>query len=267
MQRSYRAFVSLTLFALLFCFSHIAADAQSEEREAFVGFKGGFSLPNLVSGDEQEITRDYKSRLAPNFGAFADVGLTKRVSIQIGIDYAPQGGKRDGIQPITQPLPGLPPLPPGAFYFADFENTAKLEYLEVPVMFKYTWRRESGPEPYINGGPYTGFLLKATQETRGSSTIYVDRNGTPLLIPPTNQPLPPIPFDADTDVIESLNRVNFGITGGGGVRFPYKKDYLFIDVRASYGLTTLQKDTINNGKSRTGNLVISFGYAFKVKGR
>ncbi|HMS09450.1 MAG TPA: porin family protein [Pyrinomonadaceae bacterium] len=241
--------------------------AQSGEKEVHIGIKGGFSLPNLVGGDEQEITRDYKSRFAPNFGGYVEFDATRNVAIQAGIDYAPQGGKRNGIQPITAPIPLLPPLPAGQYYYGDFENTAKLEYLEFPVLGKYTWRRGRSVQPYVNAGPYVGVLLKATQVTRGSSTIFADRNGTPILIPPVNQPLPPIPFDAETDVTDSLNRANFGLTGGGGLKFPTKGNYWFLDVRASYGLTTLQKDTANDGKSRTGNLVVSVGFAFKIKGR
>ncbi|MGB5014695.1 MAG: outer membrane beta-barrel protein, partial [Pyrinomonadaceae bacterium] len=80
-----------------------------------------------------------------------------------------------------------------------------------------------------------------------------------------NTPFPSIPFNAETDVTDSLNRFNFGVTGGGGITFKQKKNYFFVDGRVAYGLTTLQKDTINDGKSRTGNLVISFGYAFSVK--
>lgn len=255
----------LPVLLLVLTLGH-AVIGQDDEKDVHVGFKGGFSLPNLVGGSDEEITRNYKSRFAVNFGAFVDIGLSRNVSFQTGVDYAPQGGKREGIQPITAPLPGLPP-PPIDYYYGDFKNTAKLHYLEVPAMFKYTWRRKTGPQPYINGGPYFGFLMKATQVTRGSSTIYIDNSGTPLLLPPFNQPLPPMPFDADTDVTDSLHRFNFGLTGGGGLRFPHNENYFFVDARASYGLTTLQKNTATDGTSRTGNLVISFGYAFKVKGR
>lgn len=240
---------------------------QSGERDVHVGFKGGVSIPNLVGGSGEEITKDYKSRFAYNFGGFVDMGISKRVSIQTGVDYAPQGGKREGIQPITAAIPGLPVLPPGSYFYAEFKNTAKLQYLEVPVMIKYTTKRPSGPQFYLNGGPYVGFLLKATQETRGTSPIYVDKNKTPLLLPPAGTPFPPIPFDADTDVTDSLNRFNLGVTGGGGIKFPTGNNYFFVDVRASYGLRTLQKNTATDGSSRTGNLVMSFGYAFKVKGR
>lgn len=257
--------LSLLLGAIFFFLSAGALVAQDEEKEVYLGVKAGLSLPNLVGGSEQEITRDYKSRLAFSVGAIAEFQVSKGFSFQTGVDYAPQGGKREGIQPITSPLPGLPPLPQGAYYYADFKNTAKLDFVEIPFLAKYTWRRQSKIQPYINAGPYVGFLVKATTVTEGSSTIYIDRNGTPLPIPPTNQPLPPIPFDAETDVTDELNRFNFGIAGGGGLKFKVKRDYFFVDVRGSYGLTTIQKDTVNNGNSHTGNLVISVGYAFRVK--
>lgn len=243
-----------------------ATFGQSDENEIHIGVKGGVSVPNLVGGGSQEITKDYKSRIATNFGGFVDFGISHNVSFQAEVDYAGQGGVRNGIQPITSPLPGLPPPPAGSYYFANFKNTAKLDYIEVPLLFKYTWQNKSKPGFYLDAGPYFGYLLKATQVTQGSSTIYVDKNGTPLLIPPFNQPIPPISFNAVTDVTASLNRFNFGITGGGGVKFPVGGNYFFLDARAAYGLTTLQKNPATDGKSQTGNLVISFGYAFKVKG-
>lgn len=256
----------ITLLALVIVLSTGAVLAQSYERQVNIGVRGGFSIPKLVGGGDEEITRDYKSRTAYQVGGFVEAEVSKRFSIQTEVNYAPQGGKREGVQPITATIPGLPPLPAGAFYYANFQNTAKLHYLEIPVLFKYTWKRDGGPEFYVNGGPNPGFLMKATQETRGSSTIYLDRLGRqPLLLPPAGTPFPTIPFDADTDVTEDLHRFNFGLTGGGGVRFPVGKNYWFIDGRAAYGLTTLQKNTATDGKSRTGNLVVSLGYAFGVK--
>ena len=239
--------------------------AQTEEKEIYLGIKSGISMPNLVGGDEYEITRDYRSRLEVNVGVLAEFQVSEGFSIQTGIDYAPQGGKREGIQPITSPLPGLPPPPAGPYYYADFENTAKLYYLEAPVLAKYTWRRQSSVQPYVNAGPYVGVLMKAKTVTRGSSTIYIDRDGTPLLLPPANQPLPPISFDADTTVTDDLNRFNIGVTGGGGLKFRVKRDYFFVDLRGSYGLRTIQKNIVTSGKSNTGNLVISVGYAFRLR--
>ncbi|QQS32786.1 MAG: PorT family protein [Acidobacteriota bacterium] len=252
----------------------VGANAQ-DEGEVHIGFKGGVSTPNLVGGGDNEVTRDYKSRTAYNFGGYVEYRVSPRFSVQTEVNFAPQGGKREGIQPVTRPIPGLPP-PPGQYYYGNFSNTAKLNYLEIPVLFKYTQKRD-GPRVYVNGGPYAGFLLKATQETRGTSPLYIDRNGTPFQIPgpptaTTGNPegtifFPPITWDADTDVTDSLNRFNVGLTGGGGIQFPVGKNYFFVDARAAYGFRTLQKNTATDGKSRTGYLLFSFGYAFKVRGR
>lgn len=241
--------------------------AQSDEKQVHVGFKIGLSVPNLVGSSDEEITRDYKSRFTYNVGGLVEVDVNKKFSIQTEVNYAPQGGKRNGIQPITGALPGLPPMPAGSYYFGDFKNTAKLDYVEVPVLFRYNFGKRSGTRFYVNAGPNTGFLVKATQETRGSSTIYLDRNGTPLLLPPVGTPIPPISFDADTDVTKNLNRVNFGITGGGGLKFAHKDNYYFVDVRGSYGFNRLQKNPATDGTSRTGNFIVSFGYAFNVWGK
>jgi hypothetical protein len=254
----------MVLFILMFVCPSIG---QSDGNSIHLGVKAGVSIPNLVGGGGEEITKDYKSRVATNFGGFVDFGLSRKVSLVVGVDYAGQGGRRNGIQPITSPIPGLPPLPPGSYYFADFKNTAKLHYLEVPVLLKYTWERNEKPSVYVDGGGYFGYLLSAKTITRGSSTIYLDSAGTPLLIPPFNQPLPPISFDADTVVTDSLHRFNYGIAGGGGIEFPTGKNYVFVDARATYGFATLQRNTVTDGTSHTGALVISVGYAFKLKGK
>ncbi len=233
-------------------------------QDNYFGIRGGVSIPRLTGGGDHELTRDYKSRTAPNFGAFVEIGTKKRVSFQFGVDYAGHGGKRTGVQPITQPIPGLPPLPAGRYYYADFSNVAILNYLEVPVLVKYRFNKASKARFYVNGGAFYGRLLNAKTKTSGSSTIYLDRNRTPLLIPPANQPLPPISFDAETNIENDINRNNFGLTGGGGIEFPHRKNNFFIDLRVSYGLLSIQKDTVANGNSHTGNLVISVGYSFKM---
>jgi len=256
-------------FALAIIFTVVAgAYAQTDERANYFGVRAAVSIPNIVGGGDQEITRDYKSRVAANFGAYAELGLTKKLSVQIEADYASQGGKRNGVQPITSPIPGLPALPPGSYFYGDFKNTAYLNYIETPVMLKYTLKPGAKRSFYVLGGPYFGFLVNAKTKTSGSSTIYLDRNRTPLLLPPLGQPLPPISFDAETDVTDSINRFNIGLTGGGGVKFKANgSNYFFVEARGAYGLRPIQKDTLNNGNSHTGNLLISFGYAFKLGGK
>ncbi|NNE98588.1 MAG: PorT family protein [Pyrinomonadaceae bacterium] len=258
-----KRFAMVLITLLLFS---VAAFGQ-EEKKNFVGVKGGISIPQLSGGDDNILSRDFKSRVAPNFGAFVEIGVTEKFSVQPEVNFAGQGGKRTGVQPITQAPPGLPPLPPGAFFFGDFENTAELNYLEVPVLAKYKFSAEEDkPRVYVNGGMFYGRLLTAKTKTSGSSTIFLDEGGQmPLLLPPAGTPLPPIDFTANTDIKNDVNKNNFGITGGGGIEFPFGKNYLVIDARVSRGLRSIQRDTLANGNSKTGNLVISVGYAFGLE--
>jgi hypothetical protein len=236
-----------------------------DEKENYIGVKGGISIPQLSGGDDNILSRDFKSRIAPNFGAFFEIGITDKFSIQPEVNFAGQGGKRKGIQPITQSPPGVPQLPPGNFLFGEFENTAELNYVEVPVLAKYKFGKKDKPRVYVNGGAFYGLLVSAKTKTSGMSSIFLDEAGqVPLLLPPAGTPLPPVDFTATTDIKDDVNRDNFGITGGGGIEIPVGKNYLIIDARVSRGLRSIQRDTINNGKSRTGNLVISFGYAFNL---
>lgn len=252
-------FCIIFLTAILFCQTVSAQDV----RENYFGLKGGISIPQLSGGDQNELSRDFKSRTALNFGAFVELGVTEKFSVQPEVNFAGQGGRRVGIQPVTGTLPGLPPLPNGAFYYGDFSNTAELNYLEIPVLAKYKFGNSQKPRVYITGGVFYGRLLTANTKTRGTSTLYFDSNGqNPVLLPPNGTPLPPISFDADTDIKNEVNKNNFGFTGGGGIEIPAGSNYFLIDARVSRGLFSIQKDTVRNGNSKTGNLVISFGYGF-----
>ena len=244
-----------------------------DDAENFIGVKGGVSIPQLSGGDDNILSRDFKSRVAPNFGAFFEAGVTSKFSIQTEVNFAGQGGKRTGVQPITQALPGLPPLPPGQFLFANFENVAELNYLEVPVLAKYRFGNKDKTRVYVNGGVFYGRLLSAKTKTSGTSEIFVDEGGTtplqiPIIIPnqpPMFQQVPPVDFTATTDIENDVNKNNFGFTGGGGVEIPHKKNYFFIDARVYRGIVNIQRDTVANGASKTGNLVVSVGYAFNIK--
>jgi hypothetical protein len=257
-------FRSISLFTLLVFLAALGCGPVYAQGSYF-GIKGGVGLPNLRGGSDNELARDYESRTAPNFGAFFEFGINNRVSVQAEVNFAGNGGRRNGVQPITSAVPGLPPLPSGVYYYADFKNEAVLNYLETPVLAKYRFKPESKIRFYADGGAYYGRLLSARTKTSGSSTIYLDKNRTPLLIPPANQPLPPISFDAETDIENDVQKNNVGLTGGGGVEFGSGKNYFFIDGRVTYGLRKIQKDAVRNGASHAGSLIISVGYGFALK--
>jgi opacity protein-like surface antigen len=227
-------------------------------QQIWAGFKGGLSIPN-ISGGNDELSKGYTSRLAANFGVVSEFQLHKQLSLQVELNYAGQGGQRKGMQPITDLPPELQAfVPPGQYLYANFKNKAILDYLELPVMAKYSWGKRF--PLYVNAGPYAGYLLHAKEKTSGTSAIYADSKGQePLAV--QGQPIPPQSFDATTDVTSSIRRWNVGVTGGGGIAWAITpKNRLFFDARFEYGFINIQRYK-QDGSNHTGNVLLSLGYA------
>jgi hypothetical protein len=247
---------------LFWCFSAIvAAPAAAYSGQVQIGAQGGLSIPNIRDGDNV-FSRGYSSRKGPFFGLFAEFKLGPNFSLRTEVNYDSQGGKWDGMQPVIIDLPNLP-LPPGLLLYADFYNETILDYLELPLLAELTWGEK--PRFFINGGPYLGYLLRAKTITRGTSTLYVDDSGTPLLIPPGYQPLPPFSFGAEIDSKGDINDWSAGITGGAGLALPADPGELIFGVRFSLGLTNIQTDVETYGKNHTGSVILTIGYAYALK--
>jgi hypothetical protein len=235
---------------------------RAMSQTTWLGLKGGLSIPDLSGGGGNPLSENYTSRLALNFGVLSDVKLYHHFSLQVELNYAGQGGKRDGIQPITNlPASLSQGLPAGTYLYANFKNKAVLDYLELPIMAKLSWGKMFGY--FVNAGPYLGYLLHAAEKTKGTSLLYEDPNGQ---VPLTEQgyPVPAQNFDANTDVTSSIRHFNIGVTGGGGVDWKVDpKDKIFFDARFEYGFINIQKYS-EDGKNNTGNVLLSLGYAHRL---
>jgi hypothetical protein len=226
--------------------------------QTHIGVQGGLSIPNIRGGNNVQ-SMGFTSRKGPYFGLFADFSLAPHFSFRAEINYASQGGKRDGMQAIITDLPTDLPVPPGLTLYADFHNETILDYIEIPLLAEYSWGNK--PRFYVNAGPYVGFLLRAKVVTSGQSSLYLDASGTPLLIPPDYQPLPPRSFDATTDVKQDINSTNAGIAGGAGLALAAGPGDILFTVHFSLGLANIQRDVELNGKNHTGAVVVTVGYA------
>jgi hypothetical protein len=236
----------------------LAAGSVAKEGDFWLGVRGGPSVPNL-SGGGNEVSEGYSSIVTPNFGLVADYFLTDHWAVQVEANYSGQGGERDGMQPITQSLPGLPTLPPGQYFYANFQNKSVLTYFEIPVLAKYQGALSEHWRFFGQAGPYVGFLLHAEQETSGSSVVYADRNGTSPLTPG------PVSFNANTDVKDKLRDVNVGITAGLGLAYVLgERHQVFLDIRGQYGFIPLQRNTDVDGESHTGAVLFLLGYMFRL---
>jgi hypothetical protein len=78
---------------------------------------------------------------------------------------------------------------------------------------------------------------------------------------------PPVSFDATTNVRSDLNRFNVGAMAGIGVGYLLgRRNEVYVDVRGEYGLTAVQKDTSQNGRSNAGSAAVLLGYKHSFGG-
>lgn len=245
--------IGVVLLVGVLCF---AAQAAGQTPDVSIGGHVGLSIPNIRAGSTDVLSQDFASRRGLFFGIFVETRIAPRLSLVVDVNYTSQGGKRDGVQPITMDI-GLPPLPDGSYYYADYHNETILDYVEVPVQLRL--RFGGGHRFFANAGPYVGFLVRARAVTSGSSLIYLDRGMTQPVTPS------PVPFDAETDVSDSLKGTNFGITAGGGFMHRAGPGDLVVEAHFQVGLTTIQKDVATSGSNKTGAVVVSIGYAFPIR--
>ncbi len=247
---------------LLLSVTTVTGFAQSSSSGFTLGVFGGLNIPKLSGGSNNEMSSGYTSRAGVAFGLTSNLDLGANFSLRTDLLYSSEGGKRNGFQAIDASSFN-PQAPSGSYYYATFNNESILNYLELPIMLKYSIPVNSS-NFYIDFGPYAGYLLKATQKTSGSSIVYADKGKTtPVSVnPQTGQPFP-VSFDATNDVKSSIHKMNFGITGGIGYAQHVGKDTLLLDVRGAYGLTYVQRYA-TDGKSHNGYLQISLGYAIPL---
>ncbi|KAA6318938.1 hypothetical protein EZS27_031108 [termite gut metagenome] len=157
-----------------------------------VGVRGGLSIPNVVGGGDNPLSKGYSSRFAGTGGVFAELGMNDLLSLRLGIEYSGQGGNRNGVQAMSSnqlisSIADIPEVPaevlgliggivPPIFY-ADVKNTTKFDYLMIPLSLQVgkdlggswkSWR------VYAGAGPFVSFLLSAKQVSKGKSKLYAD---------------------------------------------------------------------------------------------
>lgn len=250
---------NLFVFVFLTSLSFSQSSPSNDGKDFSIGILGGLNIPRLSGGNGNELSRDYTSRSGPAFGLTASLGLGPHFALTAGLLYSSEGGRRDGFQAFDASSIN-PMVPAGTYFYANFKNQSILNYAEIPIMVKYIIPFSQSQRVYVDFGPYVGFLLNAKQKTSGSSIVYADAAGTqPVSLDQTGQPVP-VPFNANTDIINSINLTNFGLTGGAGISQMFNSGEIYLDFRGAYGLTIIQKLSAN-GSSHNGNLLIDVGYS------
>ncbi len=235
----------------------VMAQSSSEKSVSkfTLGAFGGLNIPDLTGGGGNPLSTGWSSRTGAAFGLTFELKTGTHFAWQADVLYSSEGGQRNGMQAYManhdQTTQSVMP-----YFYANIKNASELNYLEIPVMGKFLIPVTKTSNFYVDFGPYVGILLNAKQITSGQSPVYGDMAGTIPISSSQN-------FDANTDITNQINTVNFGLTGGIGFSQGVGFGSVFLDFRGAYGLTTIQNNS-QNGDNHTGNLCISLGYSIPL---
>jgi hypothetical protein len=239
---------------ILICVALSLTSASFGQKNIFIGAKGGISIPNLTAGSDNQnpLSNGFSSRLGADFGVLAEFPINKWFSIQPEIDYSAQGGKHNGLQAVPDPYSSTPP-----YFYANFKNDARLNYLLIPVTAKFNFGLSAKFNLYINAGFFAGFLLSAKTVSTGSSYLYEDPAGQQPVSPGAES------FDTTQNIKSSVNTFNFGVIGALGISYDFGPGKIFIEGGGNYGFINIQKYAAD-GKNYTGAATVHIGYEYAL---
>ncbi|WP_281232071.1 porin family protein [Flavobacterium gelatinilyticum] len=188
-------------------------------QEVKYGFKGGLNVSSL-NGDTDGL--DLNSRFGFNAGGFVEIKFSEKFALQPEILYSTQGAKFTNVGAVVN----------GDLYTGDV--CFNLDYINVPVMFKYYAAEKFS----IEAGPQLGFLVSAKTKTK---------------LDGYNQTV-------EGDVKDSFQSIDFGLNLGAGYDFT---EHFFVNARYNLGITKIEKtEPGDNSKTHNGVFSLSAGYKF-----
>lgn len=249
-------FFATILVFTCFCVVLFAQKSPEPTQSKFtLGVLAGINIPKLTGNSSNPLSNGYGSRLGAAFGFTSSYSFSRSWGLRTDLLYSSEGGRRNGMQAFTDASSYNPNFPAGTYLYANFKTQSILNYLELPVLAKYSFpTKKNALKFYVDFGPYFGYLLNAKQVNSGNSYIYYQDSP----ITPGAQS-----FDTTTSITSSINRFNMGITGGVGVSHKFCSGNIFLDVRGAYGLLNIQKYS-EDGKSHNGNVCIAVGYSIPL---
>lgn len=181
--------IAVTIYLIiLFCFQQINAQTFS------LGARAGLSLANLSFDPDLPSYVEKSGRTTVKLGVLAEVGFANMFALQVEPMYGQGGAKLSA---------------------GGQEETDKVSYFEIPILFKVKIPVSGPVTPYAFAGPNLAFVTSAKSETGGQ----------------------------EYDIKDQVTSTNFGLDFGVGAGFKVAPLVsIILDVRYSLGLTNLLKE-------------------------
>ncbi len=179
------------------------------------GFKIGMAVANMHGDDVEDFGQEAKTGLCA--GGFIGFGLGNIVTVQPEILYTQKGIKAvdDG-------------------GWARF----KIDYLEMPVVLKFTMPIQGTIKPYVMTGPYFAYNISA------KLAIGDDQNRI------------------ERDMSDAVKDIDFGTVFGGGIDFELPVGKIVFDFRYGLGMITIDEPNGEQADVKNDAFSLTLGYAF-----
>lgn len=186
---------------------------------AGVGIKGGLSLSKFSLSGEME-TAEWKYLPGYVAGAYIEFKLGF-VSLQPEVLYTRMGAK---IEDVIEEEP--------------FSLKYMFDYVQVPVLLKFNIVPAGPIRPFLYGGGYGAYLLKAKGIMEGGGE------------------------SDEADLTDMFQRYDYGVVGGLGLAFKLPGLSVSVEGRYNYGLANFVKEPAEgeSGKNRSLMALVGIGF-------
>ena len=187
----------IPIITILFLFSlSVSAQINAQTKSKIkIGVLGGINFADVKSNSNQ----DKETYLAPAFGLTAEFPVIHNLSVKAEPMYLNKGAKlMEGEDPMEEP-----------------EAHLKSSYLEVPVLFKYSFLEEI--TPYVLAGITMGYQLDTKLDVKFPG------------------------LETTIEMKDVTENFEFGLSIGAGLEVPINRINLFFDCKYNIGLTNMQK--------------------------
>ena len=211
-----------------------SAPASSSSGGVRFGFRAGLNVAD-VQGDAVKTFTDLAGyapdgtitrQMRPGFyaGLYATLPIGPGFSIEPGLNYSEKGTV----------LQGKVPVPALDFLNTRLTATARLAYIDVPVLAKVFIT----PGFYVYAGPQASFLVSGKARVEAGALGFTA-------------------YKQDFDISNQLRKVDFAAVGGLGYQF---ENGLGLSAGYDYGLTSL--DTNNRFNAQNRVIKVGLNYSF-----
>ena len=216
-----KVIVAAMLFSLLFGAINLFAQAPTTGITS-KGIKAGINMAKFTGSDADDaFGNDISMRTGLAAGVFITYSFSDLFAIQPEVYYAMKGSKSN--YPYSEDL--------------NIDLTEKLDYIEIPVLFKVMLAGGTSFKPNFYAGPEVGILLSAKAKGEAGGTSF------------------------ETDIKDNIKSTDFGLIGGVGTDIPMGNGKLTFDIRYDVGLAKVV-DYSPAPKVYNSAITILVGYGF-----